>query len=75
MHKTYRVGMLNAYGEYEYEFFEDFPKAYNFANQRAKELHDVCYIDTIDVVSSVAVNPLGEVNHAICNKLSIGGDN
>lgn len=56
MNKTYRVSSANGY-----EYFETFMGAYLFSQELAYKLHDVIYIDIIDVVRSVAVNPQGEV--------------
>lgn len=59
MNKTYRVSQPNGY-----EYFETFMGAYLYSQEVATKLHEDIYIDIIDVVRSVSVNPLGEVETA-----------
>jgi hypothetical protein len=64
MNKTYRVSTPNGYF-----YYETFMGAYNFAQSEAQTFHEVIYIDIVDVVRSVGVNPLGEVEPALKGEL------
>jgi len=64
MYKTYRVSTPNGY-----EYYETFMGAYNYAQNEAHKFHEVIYIDIIDVVRSVGVNPQGEVETALKGEL------
>ena len=64
MYKTYRVSQPNGY-----EYFETFMGAYLYSQEAATKFHEVIYIDIIDVVRSVGVNPQGEVETALKGEL------
>jgi hypothetical protein len=64
MNKTYRVSTPNGY-----EYFQTFMGAYNSAQSQAYNLQEYIYIDIIDVVRSVGVNPQGEVEPTMKSEL------